>query len=312
MEDSMGFFWRPDVLGAAYSGPRTEDWLKDLSRGRKGKSSSSINAFACPGGKPPRGAHVPDAGPDGPAKLINKTIKYAHPRDGESSIQPNLHAVEVVNSTLAPPATCHSFSFTIPKHDTLAAIARTRLDSSIQHNLESNYSTVGIDDSMLESSASAQRNMSAATELTFYGVTLTVWTHADPTKVSTLRSIKDNREKIKAGGMDSLRSHLAKSKVSTMSTERLLAGKWRSSLPWGLSRQPSEAEFTGSETEAGMSDSDFEAQGKRRIKKHLKHSSVSSMTDDWPDETPPVFEDGGDNFWTPYAITLGELAHYSP
>lgn len=83
MDDSMGFFWRPDVLGSAYSGQKTQDWLKDLSRGRKGKSSS-LHAFACPGGRPHRSAHVPDAGPDGPNKLLNKTLKYAHPRDGEA------------------------------------------------------------------------------------------------------------------------------------------------------------------------------------------------------------------------------------
>ena len=39
--------------------------------------------------KPPtpgqRGPYVPDAGPNGAEKLIGKTMKYAHPRDGEQS-----------------------------------------------------------------------------------------------------------------------------------------------------------------------------------------------------------------------------------
>lgn len=148
------------------------------------------------------------------------------------------------------------------------------------------------EESILDPTSSATghtRNMSAATELAFHGVTLTVWTHAEPDKVAALRSIKENREKIKAGGLDSLRAQLMKRPADKMTTV-----KWRSGLPWGFSRQ-SDADYTGSETD-GMSDSDHESVFRGR-----KYS-----VDEWPGDTAPVFEDGGDNFWTPYAITLGE------
>jgi hypothetical protein len=85
-EDSLGMFWRPDVLGSAFSGQKTEDWLKDMHRARKDSKVSTTSAQAAtPLVRKLKGIHVPDAGPQGAEKLLNKTMKYAHPRDGRSA-----------------------------------------------------------------------------------------------------------------------------------------------------------------------------------------------------------------------------------
>lgn len=83
-EDSLGMFWRPDVLGSAFSGQKTEDWLKDMQRARKdSKTSVAGSQFGTPLVRNLKGIHVPDAGPHGPEKVLTKTLKYAHPRDGK-------------------------------------------------------------------------------------------------------------------------------------------------------------------------------------------------------------------------------------
>ena len=221
------------------------------------------------------------------------------------------HPVEVINSTLAPPTTCHAFTFSIPKHDTLAAIARTRIETALPANgvntqATSNFSGAG-EDSVVQQSPSGQnlRNMSAATELTFHGVTLTVWTHCDNNKVQHLQHLKENRDKIKAGIYDSTRSDVYKNRGPMASVERVQSAKWRKSTPWGKSkRAPSDGDVTASETEAGMSDSDPEGLMRRRTTRRIKKETNLDGVEEWPDDTAAIFEDGGDVFWTPFAITL--------
>ena len=84
----MGLFWRPDVLGSCFSGKKTEDWLGEQARLRKDSKASKASASSSRNDETPlsrsiKGAHVPDAGPEGAQKLVTKTIKYAHPRDGK-------------------------------------------------------------------------------------------------------------------------------------------------------------------------------------------------------------------------------------
>ena len=213
--------------------------------------------------------------------------------------------VEIVNSTLCPPATCHSFTFTIPKHDSLAAIARTRLDSDLdrlaRHDPSFNPSEtmLNADESTVLSITDANpeglsvRNMSAATELTFHGVTLTVWTHADGERAQALKRIKERKEKGKF--VDSLRSN-----VPPTPTMDKVPSRRRTSLPWGRSKKHSESEMTGSEAEVGLSDSDFEGVLRRR-----NVGSKVSVGDSIAEDADAVFDDGGDIYWMPYAITMG-------
>ena len=79
-EDSLGFFWRPEVLGSAFSGDKTEEYLK-MHRPRKdSKASATSNMSPFVGDL--KGVSVPDAGPEGAQKLVMKALKLAHYRDG--------------------------------------------------------------------------------------------------------------------------------------------------------------------------------------------------------------------------------------
>jgi nicotinamide N-methyltransferase len=223
--------------------------------------------------------------------------------------------VEVVNSTLAPPTTCHSFTFTIPKQDTISRLGRTghnpptpspgpSYDAQV-YGRQSMLSTV--DDSpqlppQLQRITPDRtiRNSSSPTEIAYHGVTLTVWTHADPYRSGILKEIKARAQASK-NPLDSLHSTPL---PSTLGAKRSNANSMRGkrTLPWGLSRQQSETDMTASETEGGMSDSDMEGPLGRRAMRGVGLSVVDCL----PEDAAAVFEDGGDVYWMPYAITMGK------
>lgn len=220
----------------------------------------------------------------------------------------------MINSTLCPPTTCHAFTFTLPKHDTLATIARTKLDSAVNnHSKAVNYNAMLSPEDTTMSFVGAEsseamggmRNMARSTELTFHGVTLTVWTHADRERGSSLKRLKERRERIKNGLPDS--SMRSNTPVGRAATEKPKSGKQRTSLPWGLSRKSSVGEMSASETETGMIDSDLEGPLGRRQMRNAMFDSRGSIIESLADDTARVFDDGGDVFWMPYAITLSEL-----
>jgi hypothetical protein len=214
--------------------------------------------------------------------------------------------VEIINHSLQPPTTCHAFTFTIPKHDTLAAIARARLDSRNANTttLLTQQSTLAPDDAAQSSLTEADpglataRNLSASTDLTFYGITLTVWTHADKDKGKILRWLRARKEGGSNGHFDSLRSN--STLKARAQAERVDVGKKKSSIPWGLSRKGSHNDMSVSETETGMSDSDFEGPSRGRAESQGNSSVLNSVVNEG------VLEDGTDIFWMPFAITMGE------
>lgn len=222
----------------------------------------------------------------------------------------------MINSTLCPPTTSHAFSFTLPKHDTLATVARTRLDGTLNPSVTTfghpvDYAAYLAPDEISQMTSGPEhglmtgaRNMSAATELTFYGITLTVWTHADKHRGRALKHLKAQRERVARGGLPET---LRMDSLPRAATERVGQGKKRTSLPWGLSRKGSVDNASASETETGMSDSDLDGlgpPGARSLRNALSESR--SVVESLPDESGPVIEDGGDVFWMPYAITLSE------
>ncbi|OCF45755.1 hypothetical protein I317_00243 [Kwoniella heveanensis CBS 569] len=285
IEDSMGLFWRPEMLGSSFSGEKSEDPAKEGTRGREdSKSSTMTNGLS----KDLRGKYVPDA------EWILADIQ---------------RIVEVVNSTLSPPTTCHAFTFTIPRHDTLAAIARTRLDSAVS-GLPNTYSMMsaadeqGFLDPNFPVSANGKpnvRSIASAMELTFYGVTLTVWTHADRDRALQLKAIKMRAERVKLG-QGSLNSinPLTQRKGSTAPSE--YKGTKRTSLQYMMSRDHSEGDVTASETETGMSDSDLEGPLGRRGMRVL--SDRLSTVDSVPEDAAAPYDEARDIFWMPYAITM--------
>ncbi|ORY21289.1 AEX-3 domain-domain-containing protein [Naematelia encephala] len=296
-EDSIGLFWRPDMLGSAFSGHKTEDFLREVARRRKDSKASGLTTFTSPLVRSIKGVHVPDAGPDGAMKLVTKTMKYAHPRD-----------VEIVNSTLAPPTTCHAFTFTIPRHDTLAAVARSRLDSATaslpaveSYRYDSMVSN-GDESSVAPplGVSAGVRNMTTATDLMYHGVTLTVWTHADHDRAQILKELKLRVERGK-NGLDTLTSNpLVMPQGTTAESRR------RSSMPWGKQNDATE---TDGETETGMSDADFDGpMGSKNTRGVL--GDTLTTAESMPEDAAALFEDGGDVFWMPFAITLGECLRW--
>ncbi|OXG28035.1 hypothetical protein C359_05466 [Cryptococcus neoformans Bt120] len=304
LEDSLGLFWRPDMLGSCFSGDkqhnRSATQGDEDHRSRKNSKSSTFSNGGL--SKDLRGKHVADAGQGGAQKLVAKTLKFAHPRDGESPLIISFAdvIVEIVNSVLAPPTTCHGFTFTIPRHDTLAAAAREWLEPTVSGPA---------DPSRLADASTASVNKTvasvSASELSFYGATLTVWTNADKSRALQLKAMKSGSDRIKFGtqysmsSMDPVSSSYhskGQRKASTTLDKKRTRGFMGHVL-----RNQNEADITiGSETETGMSDSDMEGPMGRRTGWTDRLSVVESV----PEDVKAVFDEQIDVFWMPYAITL--------
>ncbi|WVQ75890.1 hypothetical protein IAR50_005524 [Cryptococcus sp. DSM 104548] len=273
LEDSLGLFWRPEMLGSSFSGDKHDRGgstaPEDGTRARKDSKASTLTNGGL--SKDLRGRHVADAGP-----------------------------VEVVNSALAPPTTCHAFSFSIPRQDTLAAVARERLDSAVSGMR--NNSAADLD----RPAPSTNKSMASATELTYYGVTLTVYSHADKDRALQLKVIKSRSDRLKLGTQNSLNSmnpvspnyHPPGTRKASTTSDRKQRG--RRHLGHVL-RNASEGDVTlGSETETGVSDSDMEGPLSRRRWAGDRLSVVESV----PEDVRAVFDEQNDVFWMPYAITI--------
>ena len=219
--------------------------------------------------------------------------------------------VEIVNHSLQPPTTCHAFTFTIPKHDTLTAVAGARIDTQNANTtaLLTQQIATSPEDAAQSTLTEADlglataRNLSASTDLTFYGMALTVWIHADKDKGKILRWLRARKESRSDGRLDSLRS------ISTLKprvhTDKAGSGKGRTSITWRLSRKGSHTDMSASETETGMSDSDFEGHSRGRARPYeSRNSGIDSVIDEG------VLEDGTDIFWMPFTITMGEFSSF--
>lgn len=126
-------------------------------------------------------------------------------------------------------------------------------------------------------------------EITYYGVTMTVWTHADKDRTATLKECKDKAKKARSG---------------LLST----TGSMSSLAPPSASTRRRATPANDSETEGAMSDSDLEsALGRSRgISMATRTSAIESL----PEDAAGAFEDGDDLFWMPYALTLCESFLY--
>ena len=82
MEDSLGFRWRPEVMANVFSGAQTDQFEYNY-RSARSLRSTKWSQFLTPIQPGSRVANIPDAGPDAAYKILSKTLKNAHPRDGE-------------------------------------------------------------------------------------------------------------------------------------------------------------------------------------------------------------------------------------
>jgi hypothetical protein len=127
------------------------------------------------------------------------------------------------------------------------------------------------------------RGTTSSSDLVFYGVTLTVWSHADKDRSNKLRDFK-RRQRV-----DSVLSE-------TAARER--ANRRRNKTPWmpmNMTGRKSGAasDYTASET--GMSDSDLET------------TFTTTDVDYSVGDMSPAYGENCDVFWLPYALTLGEF-----
>lgn len=255
LEDSLGVFWRPDMLGSTFSGEKSEDW------GKKGSQRGNSN----PVRRDATTRAVPGAGPEGASRLVARTMKYAHPKD-----------LEVVNSTLAPPTTCHTFTFNVSRQSTLVAMSSQR-----QSAVDTDFKPPG---AVPPAGQEQLRGTTSSSDLVFYGVTLTIWSHAD----------KDRSTKLKDFKLRRIRADSALSETAAKERAARRRGKtpW---LPMAAKRTGGASDYTASET--GMSDSDLDT------------TFTATELDYSMGDVSPAYGGDCDVFWLPYALTIGESSN---
>ena len=215
----------------------------------------------------------------------------------------------MVNSTLAPATTCHAFNFTVPRYDNLASASNASLTTPAAHvtygTPHSYASPITTTDDQTDQSRTREnvRTLTSAAVINFYGVTLTVWTHADSTRTAMLKAVKA-RSKQTRSGFGSLRSDPVVLPRSATTADN--GTRRRDPLPWTMGGTASETDFTGTETETGLSESDPETTNRRGPRGI--YGKMPSAVDSILEETAAVLDDAGDVYWMPYAITLGKYA----
>ncbi|TXT13185.1 hypothetical protein VHUM_01586 [Vanrija humicola] len=260
------------MLGSTFSGEKSEEWSNRQTKSSNRSLGSTLRRDIS-------AKTVPGAGPEGASRLVARTMKYAHPKD-----------VEVVNSTLAPPTTCHTFTFSVSRKSTLTAVAaqadrkgssRTGVDVDQYQSVtsEAPSATPGIGQEHL-------RGTTYGSDLVFHGVTLTVWSHADKERAAKLKIFKQRTASRPRA--DSLLSEAA-------AREKARRRRVQTKTPWSASGKGKGApsDYTATDTElTGVSDSDLET------------TFTNDPTEYSVGDAAQAFGESSDVFWMPYALTL--------
>ncbi|KAK2461918.1 hypothetical protein APHAL10511_006381 [Amanita phalloides] len=290
-EGAVNRWWRPEVLGSTVS-PGAGGGKKK----KRGKTEETI-----------KGAGALTKQEVG--KMLSKALKLSFTRE-----------VEIIASTLQPASTVHTFTFTLPapttplaptpSGDLLRASVMTATDN---RSSAATFNYPYSDDpfarpssaylgppSVLPHANAAASSTAGATDpipsntITYYGVCLTVWSHADAERSSAIRrtleagrSRKESAQSLVASRLKSLRADLAGSGSGTDSLDPSVQAR-RSARrsargPWGDAETDGETEPDGA-----MSESDFE---------------IASTVGHGPGEST-LFLPGDTVFWLPYALTL--------
>lgn len=268
MEDSLGVFWRPNMLGNTWSGEKGDEFA--------GRSGSKAGRSGSTGGsrRDAHGQALPGTKPEGASRLVARAMKYAHPKD-----------IEVINSTLAPPTTCHTFTFSVARQGTLSAIAAqaTRASKIGAQGFDTfNPAAAATPYNPVPVGQEHLRGTTSSSDLVFYGVTLTVWSHADRERADKLNDFKQ-----RVGVRHREDSGLSEAAAVKERTRR------RTKLPWLKAEATTSTDATPSDT--GVSDSDMET----TFTSTDVNGSMSNLA--------PAFGETTDVFWLPYGLTLGEL-----
>ncbi|RDB28884.1 hypothetical protein Hypma_015524 [Hypsizygus marmoreus] len=294
-DGAVSRWWRPEVLGSTVS--------PGAGGGKKKKRGKGEEIM--------KGAGALSKQEVG--KMLSKALKLSFTRE-----------VEVIASTLQPASTIHTFTFTLPAPNTPLAptpsgdLLRASVLSSTDNRSSAatfaypysddpfarpssaylgppsllghgSHSTAGA----VASANTSDLSSSAGSTITYHGVCLTVWSHADAERSNAIRrtleagrSRKESAQSLVASRLKNLRADVSgtTSDGPDPTTQARRSAKKSARGPWG------DAETDGGETEAegAMSESDFE---------------VASTIGHGPGEST-LFLPGDTVFWLPYALTL--------
>ncbi len=225
--------------------------------------------------------------------------------------------VEIVNASLAPPSMTHCFTFELAPVE-----GQARGRSTDPFARAGNYSTMpgrGNGPTSRAFTQEAYGHGSGTKKVTWYGVCLTVWNHADEDRAKRLKAFKQKLKAKAVGGamsysMDGL--NLLAGSTTTLeaippgSSNRLDAGNTgrprRGNAAWRAMSGPSD--YISASEDGHASESDMDASGvKRRAKNNIGVSQLraSTVATDINEDAEAMFEEGEDLYWIPYALTLG-------
>ncbi|KAL0951192.1 hypothetical protein HGRIS_007920 [Hohenbuehelia grisea] len=298
-DGAVNRWWRPEVLGSTVSpgagGSKKKKRGKDeILKGAGALSKQEVG------------------------KMLSKALKLSFTRE-----------VEVIASTLQPASTVHTFTFTLPapntplapssSNDLLRASILTTSDRptsaisnsyaypytddpfarpssaylgppSLLGHSQSHHSPLGFGPGAAPNAADFAQP--APSTVTYHGVCLTVWSHADAERSNAIRrtleagrSRKESAQSLVASRLKSLRQDAGSADAGPDPTSQARRNARKSARgPWA------DAETDGAETEGegAMSESDFE---------------IASTVGHGPGEST-LFLPGDTVFWLPYALTL--------
>ncbi|KAI0073132.1 hypothetical protein K474DRAFT_1692777 [Panus rudis PR-1116 ss-1] len=303
-EGAVGRWWRPEVLGSTVS-PGAGGGKKK----RKGKTEDSSTVFSSSG-------HLSK---QEVGKMLSKALKLSFTRE-----------VEIIASTLQPASTVHTFTFTLPAPSTpLAPSASTDMlrasvltsntdprssvltfpypyaDDPFSRHARPSSAFLGPSSALLSphghtpggGASSSMKDplmgSSSSNNITYHGVCLTVWSHADAERTAAIRRTLEASRARKESGQ-SLVSRGKSSHGSVGPGDPTAQARRRARMsakgPWGGAGTDVETDLDA-ETDAeggAISESDYE---------------VASTVGHGPGEST-LFLPGDTVFWLPYALTL--------
>ncbi|KAL1741866.1 AEX-3 domain-containing protein [Schizophyllum fasciatum] len=285
-EGAVNRWWRPEVLGSTVSpgaGGGTGKKKKRIKSEELLKGAGALSKQEV-------------------AKMLSKALKLSFTRE-----------VEVIASTLQPASTVHTFTFTLPAPSTPLAptpsgdlLRASVLSSGDNRSSMLTHAYPYSDDpfarpssaylgppSLLGRPASASAHGPLPTEaaisptVTYHGVCLTVWSHADAERSNAIRRTLEAGRSRKESALSSRLKNLRADITSDGADPRLQAKRTQrksSRGPWADAETDAETDADGA-----VSESDFEV--------------ASTVGGHGPGEST-LFLPGDTVFWLPYALTL--------
>lgn len=299
-EGAVARWWRPEVLGSTVS-PGAGGGKKK-KKANKGESTEIL-----------KGAGALSKAEVG--KMLSKALKLSFTRE-----------VEIIASTLQPASTIHTFTFTLPAPSTPLAPAPSEvgllrasvLTGTDRSSATPTFSFPYTDDPFLNARPSSaylgppsvlppppaspaspmfekQASGGNGATVTYHGVCLTVWSHADAERSSAIRRTleagrarKESAQSLVTTRLRALRSSNPPGSSQSPGDPARRANKKSFKAPW--SGTDGETDGEGAETDAGaVSESDYDV--------------ASTVGGHGPGEST-LFLPGDTVFWLPYALTL--------